>query len=454
MTQTIFLTGGSGFVGSALRRRLAEGPLRVTGLARKMAGGMTPPDYVIGDLLDPETYREKLAGADVAVHLAALTGKASKAQYWQANAEGTRALLEACRQAGVKRIVYISTIAAGYSDQQYYSYAQSKAAAEELVRASGLSFTILRPTLVLGENSPIWETLTKIAKLPVIPLPQAARPVQVQPVLVDDVARAIETVLVEGRDEGETLDVGGADPERFDFFLAAVRQAATGSKARIIRIPLAPVRLLLSVFERFAGPVLPVTAGQLALFANDSTARPNWLMDRLQARSPTLNRMLEEITGGSEGNPPPAPASPDDISTLERECEVLARYLTRSPPSADAMRHYLAALQAHGAASDAALSAFDRACVKLGRESVWKARAVDAYCGLFARQGAWRRKAIVFAAVAENQSPTNAIFEQPQSAGPAATLVRLAGSGMVFAGAFISGGLLIAFARLAGRGRP
>ena len=186
----------------------------------------------------------------------------------------------------MKQILHVSTIAAGFSDRRYYPYAQSKLAAEALVRESGLAYTILRPTSVLGATSPLWSTLSRMARLPFIPLPQGTRPVSVQPVHVNDVARAIEIVLEASRFEGETLDVGGSDPESFADFLNAVRRATIGTPGRVMRVPLGPVRSLLAAAEPVARSVLPVTAGQLALFANDSTAKPSWLMSRLRPRMP------------------------------------------------------------------------------------------------------------------------------------------------------------------------
>src|SRR5579863_9228217 len=270
MIQTIFLTGGSGFIGRTLRARLAGGPWRIRGLTRHQAE--VDGDLALGDLLEPDSYRDRLRGADAVVHLAASTGRSPEADQWRTNVEGTRALLAACRDAAVDRILHVSTIAAGYSDKRHYSYAQSKLAAEALVRDSGLGFTILRPTIVLGTDSPIGQTLGRIAGLPLIPLPQGERPVMVQPVDVSDVARGVEIVLAERHFQGEVLDLGGADPETFADFLNAVRRATRGAPARIVRVPLGPIHALLAATEGVAGRWQPVTAGPMALFANESVA--------------------------------------------------------------------------------------------------------------------------------------------------------------------------------------
>ena len=102
------------------------------------------------------------------VHLAALTGRAAPEEYKRVNVDGTSVLLQACKAAKVRRFLHVSTIAAGYPDQRYYPYATTKAQAESLVRESGLDLAIVRPTLVLGEKSPIWNTL--------VPIPEGRRP--------------------------------------------------------------------------------------------------------------------------------------------------------------------------------------------------------------------------------------------------------------------------------------
>ena len=193
-------------------------------------------------------------------------------------------LLQACKAAGARRFLHVSTIAAGYADQSYYPYAKTKARAEALVRESGLDFAIVRPTLVLGEKSPIWNTLLKIAKLPLIPLPEGSRSVLVQPIHVNDVVRGIELLLESGNFRGEVLELGGPRPLPFREFLGLIQEALRGEPGRIIRVPIAPIRALLAAMEPALRQQMPVTAGQLAVFANDSVPSGNWLLAQLLTR--------------------------------------------------------------------------------------------------------------------------------------------------------------------------
>jgi nucleoside-diphosphate-sugar epimerase len=461
MVQRIFVTGASGFVGQEfLRRCRGSGGGQITVLTRQLLpddpsrlGSVT---QVVGDLLDPDAYRSALAGCEVVVHLAATTGRASAAEHARVNVEGTRVLLEACKAAGVSRILYISTVAAGFADQSYYPYAQTKARAEDLVRDSGLQYTILRPTIVLGAKSPIWATMTKIAGLPLVPLFEGARPVEVQPVHVDDVARGIELVLQDGRFDGDVLTLGGPEALSFRRFLELVQRAVSGRQGRIVRLPLKPIRALLAVMEPVLGPVMPVTAGQLAVFANDSVAPSNWLLDRLRPGMASIEQTVEALAGdhGGRGGKTVQPASTAPaVSTgngasLRAECRTLTRYLIGDDPNAYVEERYLAAAATHGLASDAGLSCFDRTSLKLARGGRLFAPWADAYCAFFHRSGALRRKLVVLAAILEHVAPSSEHFDRVKPRGLVATGLALAGFGLTSAFSLLMGALLLAPADL------
>ena len=459
MAESIFVTGAGGFIGQGLIRKLASGADRsVTVLTRRPLPGLAPADgkihEVAGDLTDPETYRAALQGCDTVVHLAAVTGRAAPEDYERVNVAGTRALLEACKAAGVRRFLYVSTIAAGYPDQRYYPYAQTKARAEALVRESGLAFAIIRPTLVLGESSPIWNTLLKIAKLPVVPLPEGARAVSVQPVHVDDVVRGIVLLLASGRFDGETLELGGPRPMPFREFLGLSQQALHGKPGRLVRAPLTPIRGLLALMEPAARPLMPVTAGQLSVFANDSTPAGNWLLTQLQADMPSTEETIASLlqstpsgTGDGRPAPPPTqaerPLSDQARRVLSEECATFSTYLVGSPPSAYITERYARAAHVHGLAFDEDFSCFDRATVRLARKGALLARCADAYCGLFHRRGVLRRKLIVAAAILEHVAPTSDAFDRVEERHVLLTVLSLAGHGLASALSLLVGAAVL-----------
>ncbi|MGQ0538002.1 MAG: NAD-dependent epimerase/dehydratase family protein, partial [Gemmatimonadaceae bacterium] len=192
------LTGASGFVGRRVLARLAAlGASDVTLLTRdavRDAGLRLRPEWRTAsfDLARPGDPYEIPQGS-VVLHLASATGSAPPATSRRLNVDGTRALIGAARRAAVRHFVYVSSVAAGYGDKRWSHYAQSKAAAEGLVAACGLPFTLVRPTIVFGPGSPNQRALEQLATL-ALPLLPGKGDVLVQPIHVDDLAGALVDV--------------------------------------------------------------------------------------------------------------------------------------------------------------------------------------------------------------------------------------------------------------------
>jgi nucleoside-diphosphate-sugar epimerase len=165
----VLVTGATGFLGGYLIEEMAKGPHvpicahRKGSDTRKIdALGL---DKVVFDLTDRNSMIQALKGVDAVVHLAAyytFTGK--KEMYENVNVKGTGDLLEACKETGVRRFLYCSSTEAmgpiaeppGDEDSPLnpqYEYGRSKAKAEELVRTSGLDWTILRPSGIYGPSN-------------------------------------------------------------------------------------------------------------------------------------------------------------------------------------------------------------------------------------------------------------------------------------------------------------
>jgi nucleoside-diphosphate-sugar epimerase len=168
--RTAFVTGGSGFIGGALIRRLVREGWRVRALARsdRSAGAVeeTGAEAARGDLDDVEAMRAGAEGCDVAFHAAAFVGEwGSRADFERGNVDGTRNALEAARGAGVRRFVHVGTEAAILAGEPLVDvdetaplrpdskamYCSTKAKAEQLVRsAEGIETVVVRPRLVWG----------------------------------------------------------------------------------------------------------------------------------------------------------------------------------------------------------------------------------------------------------------------------------------------------------------
>jgi NADH dehydrogenase len=287
MPESLFITGGSGFVGSRLLSRLNEVPIFCLGRNRP-ATGPAKVHFVQADLLETARYAKALAQCGTVVHLAAATGKTRPAEYFRVNREGTRALVAACRQAGVQRFIYISTIAAKFPDQQRYYYAQSKRQAEEIVAASGLRYTIVRPTMVMGKASPVLASLRRLASAPVIPIFGNGR-AQVQPVAVDDLVGFLADILHEGSFENQIVEFGGPQVLSMEDLLIRIRG---GARAPVLHLPAAWMAAGVGFLEKGLLPLLPFTAGQIASFVNDGTAVCDPRLAKWRNGMQSLDQML------------------------------------------------------------------------------------------------------------------------------------------------------------------
>ncbi len=462
MPLAVFVTGGGGFIGQALLRKLASSSanLSVRALIRRprkepSAEGLA--HEIAGDLLDPSSYRQGLEGCDTVIHLAAATGRAAPGVYRQVNVEGTRILLEACKAAGVRNFLYVSTIAAGYPDKRYYPYAKTKAQAEQLVKESGLAFAILRPTVVIGEASPIWTTLRKVGGLPVVPLFEGARPVAIQPVHADDIVRGLELILSSNRFNGETLELGGPKALPLRDFLAMVQNEVRGEAGgRVLRVPfLGLIRFLLAAVEPVLRPIMPVTAGQLSLFANDSTAAENSLQSQLRSGMPSIEETIallvdasQDQGGGDAGGQPPRSAesrqmSDGTLATLRAESRVFCAHLIGMRTTPYIEEQYAKACHARGLAFDEELGCLDRVSLRLARKGRLLSHCADAYCAIFHRAGVLRRKLVVLAAVLEHTSPANEAFDRSPSRGAVRAVLSIVLQGCSSGLALLIGSLVL-----------
>jgi dihydroflavonol-4-reductase len=272
MKSSILLTGASGFLGSSLVGRMADRPGRIVCFGhRKPAVSGSNVEFVSGDLLDAGRCRQAVVGCETMVHLAAATGKHRRAEYFRVNREGTGILLQQAREAGVKRVLYISTIAVNFADKFRYPYSESKQQAEALVRNSGLGWTIIRPTMIFGTGSPVQAGLQRLAMLPIVPIFGDGR-VLVQPIFVEDMADVILDILDGNAFDGRTLEAGGPERLTIEDLLQRMRRAAGLGNYRAMHLPLKLLSGCLAAMEPVFGPLLPITAGQLASFRNSGTA--------------------------------------------------------------------------------------------------------------------------------------------------------------------------------------
>lgn len=250
---------------------------------------------LLGDLSDPGTYRAALGERTIVIHLAATVGNAPPDRHQETNVEGTRALLAASEDAGIRRFLLVSTIAVTFDDISGYPYALSKRAAEDLVRKSRLDHVIARPTIVLGLGSPIWDRFRSLAAGPLLLVLGSGR-TRIQPVWVDDLAIALLRLAVEPGAAGRTLELGGPEALTVEDFLRRVRGAMGKGAGPALHIPLRPVLAPLRLVEKTTPLRLPVSAGQFSSFVYDGVAQRDELAWPPDVERTDVTAMLERLS--------------------------------------------------------------------------------------------------------------------------------------------------------------
>lgn len=266
---TYLVTGAAGFVGRQLCRRLRAAGHPVRGLARRADAELTAlgVDVVTGDLGAPGAWQDAVAGADCIIHCAALAAFDAGPAATAINVEGTRRLLEAAKKTGAPpaRFVFVSTIGAvdraagdpctapldeNSPPVPTSAYGRSKLEAEQLVRAAGVPFCIVRPAMVVGGDmrSDSHFAVFIRAALRRAPLAWPAWPGAFSVVHVDDLAAALELCATHPDAAGRTFFCAGsplAVGECFDLARPGARRLPLSWLAPLVRAlpPLFPFKL-------------------------------------------------------------------------------------------------------------------------------------------------------------------------------------------------------------------
>ena len=229
----IAITGGTGLVGSHLARSLASD--EVVLISRRTGTAID----------DVEALAERFKGCDVIAHCAGINREIGEQTYERVHVRGTAAVIEAAKRAGVAKIVMLSFLRARPSCGS--AYHETKWAAEELVRRSGLDFTILKSGMIYGRGDHMLDHLSHALHTFPLFLMVGLREKAIRPVAIEDIVDVLRAAVT-GRMSRETVAVTG--PEELTLSEAVRRVArVTGRRVWMLRAPVWTHFALAQVFE-------------------------------------------------------------------------------------------------------------------------------------------------------------------------------------------------------------
>lgn len=234
----IVVPGASGLIGRAVVARLVQEGHEVVG-----GGRSSPSTLPVGisawlqlDFANPRPglWAEALAGADAVVNCVGVLQDSASDDVAAAHAEGAAALFAACERAGVRRVVHFSAI--GVDRHQASAFSRTKQEGEAALRASGLDWVILRPSVVLGRQvfgaSALFRGLSALPVLPVLP---STGPLQV--VTLNDVADTVARLVEPQAPSRIAIDLAGPDRLSMVEITAGLRQWQGWRPARAVTVP-------------------------------------------------------------------------------------------------------------------------------------------------------------------------------------------------------------------------
>jgi uncharacterized protein YbjT (DUF2867 family) len=274
----ILVTGGTGFIGPRVVHALRERDKPVRALVRDPGGRSATmlaawgTELVQGEMTDRESLRRAVEGSEAVVHLVAIR-QGSAEQFRRVMEEGTRELVAASQEAGVKRFVLMSALGTSEQTKDLVPYYHAKWEMEQTVSGSGLEHVIFRPSFVFAKDGGILPTFRRLARLsPVTPIIGSGKQ-RIQPIWIEDVA----SYFAQGVDKAEAanriFELGGPDAVSWNEFWARLKRAL-GQRRPSVHVPMALMRANALLTERLPGNV-PLTRDLLKMLEHGDNVVSN-----------------------------------------------------------------------------------------------------------------------------------------------------------------------------------
>jgi uncharacterized protein YbjT (DUF2867 family) len=263
----VLVTGATGFVGPAVANAIVDAGHEVRALERKPGAwreaGIRCQSAVQGDVTDPGTIRLAVQDADVVVHLVGIR-QGKPEQFERVMIAGTRNLLAAAKEAGVRRMVLMSALGVTEQTKDLVPYYNAKWTVEQDAKASGLEHVIFRPSFIFGRDGGILLTFKRLAKLAPVTGVIGSGEQRIQPIWVDDVGAYFAQAIDKPEAANRTFELGGPDVVSWNEFWQRLRTVLRIRRRPTTHLPTGLMKIPAALTERLPGGV-PLTRDLLKM---------------------------------------------------------------------------------------------------------------------------------------------------------------------------------------------
>ena len=290
----VFVTGSTGFVGNHVLNALLEKGHQVVALVRSGSEHKlkSPKEVEIaqGGVTEIADLTQGMKECNAVIHLVGIIRPfpSKGITFEHLHTEATANVVAAAKETGISRLLHMSAL--GAREDGSTPYLRTKFAAEELVRQSGLTYTIFRPSLIFGRGGDAIKMFADMVAKTVVPIIGDGK-YRFQPVSVTNVAQGFVNALELEAAEGQSLDVGGPDNVTFDEIMDTLARVM-GKTIVKIHVPVFPLQLVTSALQH--APGYPLTKDQITMLLEGSTCEEKPFYELLGIEPISLEQTLRD----------------------------------------------------------------------------------------------------------------------------------------------------------------